>query len=1278
MNARERRRGRSLLEETEASAASLTLRPSQATSPLLRAHGLTSPPAAPAAFLPSAMRTPSEKKHSNANMEATETGTLCADEAVSQEPASVTELDDVQSPSEDGGLCETTAQTAALEEEEEECEPRELATEGETGGPSDGVRFAGDATRTGEARSSGEGETQGHVDLKPASASRFHSYAEQDVCAWATSMLARNELRKLKAAALKLEGDRMPRSDVVGLYFKKHRPCWSVDYHTRQGKRKTVEFFVPDLSRETIELVLVHAIECRKYMPRRFDQAPAFVPEPDDTTSGMPYRYGARLLSPEVLAWVRENNNSGRNSQHAHGQSSRRGEGEKAGSENGLPSCPAEGTSLRGPRGNLARQRDSRWQAKGAGGRAGSGLASSEEKAPQDSEAGSSAGGLPRPGGVSAYVDCSARHVPGGDYPSPAHLPPGRIPGPLSGPQMFDQGPGMHVAVWREEPREAPPQALPPTFAVPHATSFSPAAGFHDRREAAVESHGDLYTMRQYPPPYPYGPVSPEAAAPAVSTFRHPPFANGSGYVNGRAPCAPPEAHRPQSPFWGPHTGIPGEDKDCQVIGCTAPTGSPAPGRMASFVGSGTAFEGEGRHQGEAPTTQAEQTAKRRRVQGDSEGAGRAGPEAPGSDSPFVGPPMCLPAPREWPRNGQAFAQPGTGPGACPGAGLAPGTEDARRSLHLSASYSSASFSSAEFPSVPPQTPHAACVLSDGDASRSQVSGAASVGCASPLSPPFRGEDASAWASRELFGSPEAFPEKPGPFVPGSALPRRQSVAISDAGLTTASTASPYQHSCCNSTVASCSPKSASPMSQSGSFPCDFQQVPRTRFSIPGVQTPDDVAVGCLSNPGETPAQRAGTEGTLKPGEAGPLTQPPGWQQDASTPGAEFYAPRPFGNAAPSHSVSPRPAWPYGTDLGEGDFSSPRGQAPLPGGCPSSPVWGGGRGVWSRFEERQLLCPVDASDGVGERNACMGSNLHESCGVQEATLDGSRVGRSESPVGPAGAATGGPGDRKRLGEPGSWGAGDRGVGEDAPRKDHLQDHLMYVSGNRELACLEDSAVLLSSPLNEGVHPLEKTSSGAFPDLTAWVGSPPHDGSFVQEFDMFREHGDPAGDDALALWSSGGAFGQRTDPLSRDDEREREFWKSQQTPFCGPPAFWCIFPVGYTREYDVMDMVTLRDLSNVDTLVSRPLQGPPPYGGCAAGNAEESRGTAFHGGDGAALSAASKKGYECRAEAPADAATGKVEVKHGGGRRKHVEEGSQRSGREKKLVEGAGNRLQTAW
>lgn len=58
-------------------------------------------------------------------------------------------------------------------------------------------------------------------------------------------MLARGDLRNLKADAVKLEGDRIPRSEVVGLYFKKHRPCWSVDYHTREGKRKTIEFFVP-------------------------------------------------------------------------------------------------------------------------------------------------------------------------------------------------------------------------------------------------------------------------------------------------------------------------------------------------------------------------------------------------------------------------------------------------------------------------------------------------------------------------------------------------------------------------------------------------------------------------------------------------------------------------------------------------------------------------------------------------------------------------------------------------------------------------------------------------------------------------------------------------------------------------------------------------------------------------------------------------------------------------------------------------------------------------
>ncbi|PHJ22378.1 ap2 domain transcription factor ap2iv-2 [Cystoisospora suis] len=173
-----------------------------------------------------------------------------------------------------------------------------------------------DSANSGRTRESDDEETVEEafqeVQTGVAEASGRPALAQStpgpDVCSWSTAMLARSDLRKLKADALKLEGDRIPRSEVVGLYFKKHRPCWSVDYHTREGKRKTVEFFVPDLSPETIRLVLQHAMECRKYMPRRFDLAPAFVPEPDEKAGGSPYRYGPRLLSPPVLAWVRQHN----------------------------------------------------------------------------------------------------------------------------------------------------------------------------------------------------------------------------------------------------------------------------------------------------------------------------------------------------------------------------------------------------------------------------------------------------------------------------------------------------------------------------------------------------------------------------------------------------------------------------------------------------------------------------------------------------------------------------------------------------------------------------------------------------------------------------------------------------------------------------------------------------------------------------------------------------------------------------------------------------------
>ncbi|PFH36127.1 hypothetical protein BESB_043190 [Besnoitia besnoiti] len=404
---------------------------------------------------------------------------------------------------------------------------------------SDGDEIQTGANKGDEGDDAQSGEAD---DLEFAQTRRIVKYAEQDVCAWTTSMLARNELRKLKAAALKLEGDRMPRSDVVGLYFKKHRPCWSVDYHTRQGKRKTVEFFVPDLSRETIELVLGHAVECRKYMPRRFDHAPAFVPEPDDTTAGMPYRYGAKLLKPKVLAWIRENRNVSSRGSHAHhgGLASRRGgDGEKAGGGAGngnsikymrpipVPSVAPVGITFRnynagaspsaqrtsaaaplarGPRANLARYRDSvrRCSRAGAGGRAGTaagegGKTSGNAEGAHGRENGAPAGsGSPvdsgaTPGQSAGEGTCCGALQHGSPSQAPSAIPQ------AADPAVFSPGQGVHGAgvAWPEDPRRFTPHGMDPaaSAALPVGSLGSPYLGFLPRRDPPMmQAHNGYYT----------------------------------------------------------------------------------------------------------------------------------------------------------------------------------------------------------------------------------------------------------------------------------------------------------------------------------------------------------------------------------------------------------------------------------------------------------------------------------------------------------------------------------------------------------------------------------------------------------------------------------------------------------------------------------------------------------------------------------------------------------------------------------------------------------------
>ncbi|KAL8434765.1 hypothetical protein ACSSS7_002902 [Eimeria intestinalis] len=112
------------------------------------------------------------------------------------------------------------------------------------------------------------------------------------------------EFRVLKVSAFRLEPDALPKSELTGLYFNRHRPCWSVDYYSRQRKRKTIDFFVPDVKHSTLALVLKCASACRLVLPRRFEDVPSWIPEPDESTGGLPYRAGAAFVNSAVLKWV--------------------------------------------------------------------------------------------------------------------------------------------------------------------------------------------------------------------------------------------------------------------------------------------------------------------------------------------------------------------------------------------------------------------------------------------------------------------------------------------------------------------------------------------------------------------------------------------------------------------------------------------------------------------------------------------------------------------------------------------------------------------------------------------------------------------------------------------------------------------------------------------------------------------------------------------------------------------------------------------------------------
>ncbi|KAL8270426.1 hypothetical protein Esti_005655 [Eimeria stiedai] len=136
------------------------------------------------------------------------------------------------------------------------------------------------------------------------SAEESEASGPDEVHLWSRRMLTSEEFRVLKGSAFRLEPDALPRSELTGLYFNKHRPCWSVDYYSRQRKRKTVDFFVPDVKHATLALVLKCASACRLVLPRRFEDVPSWIPEPDESTGGLPYRAGAAFVDPKVLKWV--------------------------------------------------------------------------------------------------------------------------------------------------------------------------------------------------------------------------------------------------------------------------------------------------------------------------------------------------------------------------------------------------------------------------------------------------------------------------------------------------------------------------------------------------------------------------------------------------------------------------------------------------------------------------------------------------------------------------------------------------------------------------------------------------------------------------------------------------------------------------------------------------------------------------------------------------------------------------------------------------------------
>lgn len=59
-----------------------------------------------------------------------------------------------------------------------------------------------------------------------------------------------------------------------------------------------------DVTHETLALVLKCASACRLVLPRRFEDVPLWIPEPNEASGGLPYRAGAANLDASILKWI--------------------------------------------------------------------------------------------------------------------------------------------------------------------------------------------------------------------------------------------------------------------------------------------------------------------------------------------------------------------------------------------------------------------------------------------------------------------------------------------------------------------------------------------------------------------------------------------------------------------------------------------------------------------------------------------------------------------------------------------------------------------------------------------------------------------------------------------------------------------------------------------------------------------------------------------------------------------------------------------------------------